>query len=460
MKSVRRTTPYYWQGVWIDEAEAERRLATLTGSLPPAARPLDPHVVIAACGRLGARLGDASTPEYARLHGELTDPLGSALPAEDATDQLAAVAAALDTGRLSAQLDAELPDTPRTGEHHVPGAGRARERWLPVGTLVHIAPSNVAVAGFLSTVEGLLAGNTNLVKTGGADGLFTQLALSLLGDADPTGRIRERTVALRFSSRETGWLTRLCRPADAIAVWGTEEAVAGVTRHAPAGCRIIDWGPKISVAYLDRTEPPVPDLLRRLARDTLHNAQRTCTSPQILYVDTADPERVFAVADAMARALDTVAPGIAVRTPSTAEQAEITNVVTVATLEQHLDLTRITSAPDGRWHVLADIRPAPTASPLYGTLWVKPLPRENIVSTLHPMRRYLQTVGLGCAPGAAEELADAFFRAGALRITPIGEMLNTYPGEPHDGVLALQRYSRRVSLLTAPWPTGEGEQCG
>ncbi|WP_336047947.1 acyl-CoA reductase [Streptomyces sp. CA2R101] len=446
MNSFQRTTPFYWQGEWIDEAEAERRLAGLGHILPNLAEALSPQTVLAACERLAARLTDSSTSEYVQLHRDLTDPATTALSDADAAASLGHLAHALDPGRLAVQLTAELNSATPSTPQSVSFTDTALELWQPIGTLVHVVPSNVAVAGTLSAVEGLIAGNVNIVKTSGSDGLFTQHALAHLADADPTGHITSRLVVLRFSSRNAEWLEQLCLPADAIAVWGTEEAVAGVGRYAPSGCRLIEWGPKISLAYIDRTASISPAHLRDLARDVFRNGQRTCTSPQVVYVDTSDREHLFSVAEALATALADQAWEFPTLTPTTAEQAEVSNVVAVARLEEHLGYTRTTSAPDGRWHVLADIRPGLCASPLYSTIWVKPLPREDVMHVLHPMRRFLQTVGLAATEEQILPLAHVFFRAGALRVTPMGAMLDTYPGEPHDGQLALQRYSRRVSI--------------
>ncbi|MYU05768.1 hypothetical protein GTY81_18155 [Streptomyces sp. SID8366] len=447
------TTPYYWQGEWVDAEEAGRRLGRLGSLLPALSGPLDTEHVLGACARFAEVLTDRDGAPYQRLFADLTDPGTTALDAGDAEAALAGLASALGREPLTAQLTAELGGTAPYRPVAAEFADGAAELWQPVGTLVHIAPRNVAVAGVLSAVEGLLAGNVNVVKTSGGESLFTQHALAALADADPSGQVRERLVVLRFSSRDTDWLRQLCRPADAVAVWGTEEAVEGVARFLPSGCRLVDWGPKISLAYLDRTgERGDGAALRALARDILRNGQRTCTSPQVVYVDTDDTEVLFTEARALADALAAEADGFPEFPRDTAEQAEVTNVVTVARLEEHLGLTRTFSGPAGRWHVLADKRPGLTASPLFGTVWVKPLPREDIVRVLHPMRRYLQTVGLHASADQAVPLAGEFFRAGALRVTAPGAMLDSYPGEPHDGQLALQRYSRRVSIAIAGAP--------
>jgi hypothetical protein len=127
--------------------------------------------------------------------------------------------------------------------------------------------------------------------------------------------------------------------------------------------------------------------------------------------------------------------------------------VLVARHEEHLGLTRVWSGPDLRWHVIAETSPALRASPLFRTVWVKPLPRDAIVATLRPMRRYLQTAGIRAADTELPGLVPGLLAAGVDRITPVGSMHASYPGEPHDGEYALRRYSRRVSLRLMDAPT-------
>ncbi|WP_406739173.1 AMP-binding protein [Streptomyces sp. NBC_00853] len=113
-------------------------------------------------------------------------------------------------------------------------------------------------------------------------------------------------------------------------------------------------------------------------------------------------------------------------------------------------MTRVFAAPDGSWRVMADTRSPLTASPLHRSVWVKPLPRKRLIATLRPMRRYLQTAGIAGSRADIAELSRTALAAGVTRVTPVGAMLESYAGEPHDGVYALQRYSRRVAVQAEP----------
>ncbi|MFJ7904244.1 acyl-CoA reductase [Streptomyces sp. NPDC096198] len=433
---------HLWQGEFVDDAEAARRLAglpELTGRI--LGRPLPADVVVAACAAVSAQLADPASDLHTRLAAHL--------PAEEAGATLAELGAALTGPALERKLRRELGGL-RPQQLTRPDARQTVfEAWAPVGLLVHIAPGNAATVAPLSVVEGLLAGNLNVLKTSSTDTALALDLLAALGAADPSGLIAERVVALRFPSSRREWLTALCGQADAIAVWGGEDAVGAVRDLAPPDCRIVEWGHRISFAYLTREAAADTAVLDALAEDVCRFEQQACSSPQVVYLDTEDTAETFAFAELFAEHLAKVSDARPAPLPDTAEQAEITTVERLARLEQHLGLTRVIAAEDGSWRVLADTRPALDTSPLHRSVRVKPLPRHAVTATLRPMRRYLQTMAVGGGTADVAEVARAAFAAGVTRVTPVGSMLEGYEGEPHDGVYALQRYSRRVGVRTS-----------
>ncbi|MGW2425266.1 acyl-CoA reductase [Streptomyces sp. NPDC001709] len=440
--SVDHPVLHLWQGEFVDDAEAGRRLA----ALPELAgqvltRPLPTDVVLGACATVSRDLADPASALYGRLAGQL--------PADEAAAVLAELATALTREALERKLRRELGGLRPERLTRPDARETVYEAWAPVGLLVHIAPGNAAAVAPLSVVEGLLAGNLNVLKTSSSDSALALDVLAALGAADPSGLIAEHVVALRFSSARREWLQALCGPADAIAVWGGEDAVRAAGELAQPGCRVVEWGHRISFAYLTRQAASEDGVLDALAEDVCRLEQQACSSPQVVYLDTEDTEELFAFAGRFAERLAKVSDGREAPSPDPAEQAEITTVQQLARLEQHLGLTRVFAAEDGSWRVLADARPALDASPLHRSVWVKPLPRHAITATLRPMRRYLQTAAIGGDRAEVAALSRAMFAAGVTRVTPVGSMLESYEGEPHDGVYALQRYSRRVSVRAA-----------
>lgn len=77
------------------------------------------------------------------------------------------------------------------------------------------------------------------------------------------------------------------------------------------------------------------------------------------------------------------------------------------------------------------------------------LPQALLTAALLPWRNVLQSCALMCAQSRIAELTHALIAAGVTRIAPIGSIHDGYAGEPHDGVYALQRLSRRVSVSLA-----------
>ncbi|WP_346342460.1 acyl-CoA reductase [Streptomyces sp. SID685] len=433
---------HLWQGEFVDDAEAERRMAGLPETAARVLeRPLPTDVVLGACAALAADLADPGSALHTRLAAHL--------PAAEAGSTLAELAGALTRQALERKLRRELGGLRPERLTRPDGRETVFESWAPVGLLVHIAPGNAAAVAPLSVVEGLLAGNVNVLKTSGSDTALALDLLAALAAADPSGLIAERVIALRFPSARRDWLETLCGQADAIAVWGGEEAESAVRELAPPGCRVVAWGHRISFAYLTRAAAAEDGLLDALAEDVCRLEQQACSSPQVVYLDTEDTEEVFAFAGRFAERLAKVSGARPAPRPGPAELAEITTVQQLARLEQHLGLTRVFTADDGSWRVLADTRSALAASPLHRSVWVKPLPRHRITGTLRPMRRYLQTAAVGGGRADVAALSRALFAAGVTRVTPVGSMLDGYEGEPHDGVYALQRYSRRVSVRAA-----------
>ncbi|MEV7594781.1 acyl-CoA reductase [Streptomyces sp. NPDC089922] len=437
---------HYWQGSFIGDEEAGRRLAELPAAVEAAlASELDTETVLAACDALAAALRDPAHPVHARLAAHLPEGEDPALLAE--------LGGHLDRRELTRKLRSELGGATPGRLHRADPRETVYEAWAPAGLVTHIAPGNAATVAPLSIVESLLAGNVNVLKTSGADTLLTQHLMAELAALDPSGALAARVVVLRFSSSRQDWLRLMCAPADVVAVWGGEAAVEGVAAHVPAGCRLVEWGHRISFAYLTEETWSRPETLEALADDVCLYEQQACSSPQVVYLDTEDRDALFAFAERFAGVLAARPPAAGAASPDgqdAAEAAELTTTELVARLEEHLGLTRVFSAPDGSWRVMADTRSPLTASPLHRSVWVKPLPRKRLIATLRPMRRYLQTAGLAGSPTEVAELARTALAAGVTRVTPVGAMHAGYAGEPHDGVYALQRYSRRVAVQADP----------
>ena len=383
--------------------------------------PLAPRVVIDACQRLLERLD----------RGEL-----DGLIAQYATPQLLS---ALEQYRhllrpesLAYKLSVETGGL-------ISGADRpfGRTAAVPLGTLLHITAGNLDGLPAFSVVEGLLTGNVNLLKLPSGDSGLSLALLKLLTDTEPELAPYIYTFSIPSSDKVS--LQVLANLADGIVTWGGDEAIRAMRAMAPAGCKLIEWGHRLSFAYLSgegREEE-----LEALAGHIIQTGGLLCSSCQVIYLDTADLDYARRFCQSFLPILEQAAAR-GHQTPGQAAMA------TLHGYEHRLALAAAGSCAEvfqgrGCSVTLCPDR-ALELSPLHGNVLVKCLPRNELAAALFPQRGRLQTVGLLCPPQDREELCSLLARAGVTRITTAAHMSEPFLGECHDGEYPLRRYLRLV----------------
>ena len=335
--------------------------------------------------------------------------------------------------KLAVELGSEdLPDlTP-------PGRAPIRRRRMPLGVLFHMAAGNVDGLPAYSVVEGLLAGNVNILKLPAQDRGASLLLLRELVRLEP--RLRDFVYVFDVPSTDLQSLERFAKIADAVVVWGGDEAVRAARTLAGPDTALICWGHKLSFAY---AVPPVSDGdLEALADHICATGQLLCSSCQGIFLDTGDMGEVHALAERFFPILQAAARRHPPADP--ALRARATLELYARELEADSGGRRIyrgggvsvTAAPDSRLEL----------GLLAGNCWVKPLPRDQIVPRLKPRKGCLQTAGLLCPEGEREALSALLARAGVVRVTGPGDMSRTVPGEAHDGTYPLAAYTRIVEV--------------
>ena len=444
MNTSSAIAPHFWFGRWVDNAALPAAMDQLAAHLDTTlAQPFPFDDLLFAC----AALSDDLLHERGAFHTLYAQACASATE-DDARGMLTAVATMLQRDALQEKLRSEL-GTQRPGVLERRYPGRQYEAWMPAGCVIHVTPSNVFTVAALGLVEGLLAGNLNIVKASARDGDFGPLFAQALAAHDPGGQLANYMAVLRLPSSDQALLQRLFAHADVISAWGGEKAIAAVRASAPAQARVVPWGHKVSFGYLAADCLEDAAAIDGFARDICRLDQQACSSPQTLLAETDGPG-LEALAARLAEALTRISPTIAGHQPDMAEQAEITTAISVARAEEALQLTRVIEAADGSWRILLDHRPGLRPSPLYRSIWLKSVQRERVGATLRPMRPWLQTCGLATGLASVAQLSRSLLSAGVSRITRPGEMIDSYLGAPHDGVYALQHLSRRVSVDGTP----------
>lgn len=389
------------------------------------ARSLAPETVVSALDALGKRLES----------GEFDALLRQYLPAGVGLDDLSGL---LRRETLEEKLKTELGDDPFSPVDH----GGTTARRLPLGTLLHVAAGNMPGLPVYSAVEGLLAGNVNLLKLPHGDKGLSLAALSLLCQQERS--LAGFIYAFDLPSSDGETLKRLCNLADGVVTWGGDGAVTALRAMAGPGCKLIEWGHRLSFAYVSGYENREEEL-SALARHIVSTNQRLCSSCQVIFLDTNRRAEGEAFCKTFLPYLEQSAaqlhtpPELGAQATLSGRAALLCRIVDGETEGEALFQGKGCSVI---------LRPGEELelSPMEGNVLVKLLPRERLLPALRQQKGRIQTAGLICSPEKREALTGLLLRAGATRVTRAGSLSASFPGEAHDGEYPLRRYTRMADV--------------
>ncbi len=316
-------------------------------------------------------------------------------------------------------------------------ARSVRQEWMPLGVLLHIAAGNVDALPVFSVIEGLLTGNINILKLPGDDDGLSIPILQELIRIEPL--IAQYVFVFDYPSQDIEAMKKLMKAADAIVVWGGDAAVSAVRSAASPNTRIIEWGHKISFAYISGD---VSDSeLEGIAWNICDTNQLFCNSCQGLFVDTEDFDEVVRFARRFAGILERAAGALPENNPYLTAQKTLE--LYTERLEAAKDQKRVFSADN--CSVIAYNDMSLTPSYLFRNCWVRPLPRKKLLSELSKYKNHLQTVALACEERDKEAIEIILAKTGVVRVTSGARMSEGYCGMPHDGEFSLRRYMKVMS---------------
>ena len=274
-----------WQGQWIEEQDFKIKLDQLSIiAAETLQKPLSLKVLLQACQKLSDLL---KTQEY------------QGLESADRSD----LAYFLNEKYLNHKIDKELGVAAleqRQGFSRVDFKNSQFEQWAPLGFLAHIAPSNAPLIGFMSMIEGLILGNFCFLKTSRSDqGLSLSLLESLI-QCDSTNTLKDFIIAAPLSSSNKAILSQVIQHSDGVAIWGSDSAVQGVKELTPRSTKIIEWGHKVSLAYVAKECLYDDKSLEALARECCLLEQQACSSPQCIYIEVDNEFELYEWADKFA----------------------------------------------------------------------------------------------------------------------------------------------------------------
>lgn len=379
--------------------------------------------VIDACATLAERMASGSYDDI--LESLFEQGLFSKVQFEEAVN-------IFEKKNLTAKYDTELGVLIQNIDHI---SGRSVE---PLGILFHIAAGNAEGLPFFSVIEGLMSGNVNILKLPSADDGISIMLLHELVQICPY--LASYVCVVDVPSTDMVIMKRLADMADAVVVWGGDEAVKAVRTMVDVKTQVISWGHKLSFAYA--TREATDEELRQLAEHICVTRQVLCNSCQGIFVDTEDEQTVTDMAMRFLRILEEVSRDY----PK--ESIGVRGKVSISLYNEELesyDTGKKVLRGNGV-SVIVSMDNTLELSYMFKNCWVKPLPRTHIIKVLKGNKGHLQTVGLLCGERKRKELADLFTKTGVTHITRADGMSRAPIGMAHDGEYPLRRYTKIVEV--------------
>lgn len=295
---------------------------------------------------------------------------------------------------------------------------------------------NVPGVPALSLASSLLLKSPCLAKAASGEPVFPALFAQALAGVDP--ELGRSVVALGWQGGDAEIEDALLSEADALVVYGGDEALDSLRRRTPAATRVIGYGHKLSFGAIGR-EALAPDQLdetaRRAARDVSMFDQQGCLSPHLFYVE-GDAATAQSFARELAAAMERFQAEVPRGRIEPAESAAIQRLRGLYELRAVAEPGVALHASRGgtAWTVLVDPDPRFEASCLNRTVRVKPLADlAELPARVSGIRRWLQSVGVALPHERVLALAEALGALGATRLCPLGTMAEPTAEWHHDG---------------------------
>jgi len=420
----------------------ERQLRALReAQAKVATRPV--RALVAAIDAVAQRFLDPTDPLRQLAERVLPPVTGYSPPMIRAT--LDRMAADWRAERLEALLVAELGD-PTLLDTFRPYAGGATHAVGP-RLVVQIFSGNVPGVAVTALVRALLVKAASLGKTASGEPILPALFARALAEHDP--ELGAAVAVLHWPGGAEELENRVLQAADAVVVYGGDEAVAALRARTPPHIPFVAYGHRLSCAVVTREAAAEPAVVAAAARDVATFDQQGCVSPHVVYVEEGGAVSPAAWAAQLADALATLEVELPRGVLSPGETAAIRQIRAEAEFAQlaGTGVALYASPHSTAWTVIFEPDPSFVPSCLNRVVRVKPLARlEDLPELLRPVARWLQTIGYAGPRERFEPLAPRLARSGACRLAPLGFMAWPPPTWHHDGQPPL-----RVLLRWCDW---------
>ena len=330
-------------------------------------------------------------------------------------------------------------------------------RAYPRGVVLHVGAGKSFYGTLYSLLSGFLTKNVNIVKLSSSDTGFLNMFMQALKESDREGMLSAAAAVISWKGGERELEETAVKNADAVIVWGGEEAVKAYRNMAPVNVRVEGFGPETSFGLVFESainNEGMRDIAERAARDSSFWNQAAIASLNTLYIiapaekhEEYAKEFVDCAADAFAAFAGRFPQGRLF--PEEMEKVENARRHAEEDSSRGLAYYKCSSGDTG-WTVIYEKDPAYRISPQNRVLYVKTVESlEKVLKLIMPFKGYLQTAGVA---GSIERVRtmEVLEAAGVSRIVKLGKMLDEASGSPHDGIFPMMSLVKWIPVEEKP----------
>ncbi|MEA5115809.1 MAG: aldehyde dehydrogenase family protein [Geobacteraceae bacterium] len=398
--------------------------------------------------RAGRRLADSGDPVRKEIMAVM--PRQISFSPEMIEAGLDAIRGILDYDNLIKRLEVDLDDARYLDEFTWHDRFRGFFRAMPQGVVSHVSAGNVFVSAVDTLVQGIMTKNVNILKMSSFDPVFPLLFARLLEECDPEAVICPYLSLVPFKGGD-GEIEKIIKEeSDVVIVYGGREVVEVYRQGRGLHTREVEFGPKYSLAVLDRDALAVcdsDDVACQVARDFTMWEQAACSSPHAVFIWGEEEARRFA--GSLKKAFERLAVEFPFPDISIHEKTEITRTRELARVDSALGNSEllIPGIDDQSWTIILEKEPCFKVSCQHRTAYVVTInDDQELYDALAGYGKYIQSVGVLADSRRLFELSDRLVGLGADRVTEIGCMHRRKHGTPHDGTRGLSELVRWASI--------------
>jgi hypothetical protein len=301
--------------------------------------------------------------------------------------------------------------------------------------LVHITGGVLPNPTLTSMILGLLVRSAQLVKCARGTSFIPRMFAHSLYSAHP--KLGACIEIAEWKGGTTALENALFAEANLLTATGSDETLAQLRSTLPAHVRLIEYGQKLSFAYIAREAlSKTEKIASALAQDVSAWNQLGCLSPHAIYVETGGDIAPDQLAESLANELATQ-ERLQPRGPVATDVAAAISTRRMAyQVRASADpSTKIWQSENSTlWTVVHETAQEFHVSCLNRFVYVKPMENfDHFLASLEPLRGKISTVGLAASTSRIQELALRFAEVGVTRVCRTGQMQNPPFSWRHDG---------------------------